>query len=56
MQLGVIGDFLEQAALFGVAFDRAAVLHAALIFLLLLAGLGVGLIRAIEFTSHCISP
>jgi len=43
-------------ALFAIAFYRTAILHAPLILFLLLARLGGGLERAIEITSHCLSP
>jgi len=56
LQLGVIGEFAQQLALVAIAFDRAAVLHATLIFFLLLAGFGAGKVRAIEVTSHFLSP
>jgi len=56
LQIAEIGDVLKQATLLGPAFDRAAELHATLILFLLLAGFGAGLIRAIEVTSHFISP
>jgi hypothetical protein len=56
LQLGIIGKFTEQLALVAVAFDRTAVLHATLIFFLLLARFGAGKVRAIEVTSHFLSP
>jgi len=34
IEFGVFVDFLQQATLLGIAFDRAAKFHAALIFLL----------------------
>jgi len=57
-KLGVVANFLKQATLLGVAFDRTAKLHAALIFLLTFgAGGTVALrLRAIDVTSHCLSP
>jgi len=56
LQLGVIHQVAQQLTLVAIAFDRAAVFHAALILFLLFASLGVGLVRTIEVTSHCLSP
>jgi hypothetical protein len=56
LQLGVVGQRAQQFAAVAVAFDRAAELHAALVLFLLLASLGVGLVRTVVFTCHCLSP
>jgi|SRR4051812_7154895 hypothetical protein len=54
----VIGEFLVQAALFGMAFDRPPERHAALVFLLT-SGFGAGgavLLRVIVVPRHILSP
>jgi len=56
LQLRVVRQVAQQLPLVAIAFDRTAVFHAALILFLLFASLGGGLVRAIEVTSHCLSP
>jgi hypothetical protein len=58
IELCIVADFLKQATLLGITLDRAAKFHAALVFLLAFgAGGAVALrLRAIEITSHCVSP
>jgi hypothetical protein len=54
----VVGEFLVQTALFGVAFDCTPKRHAALVFLLT-ASLGAGgavLLRVIVVPRHILSP